>query len=606
MRVRIASVLAVASCLAAGLTLTACGSSASGPTVALVAVSASVRAAVANAVTVSPLPGTPDASPATQISFLGPAGTTVTGVRASGSRSGAHVGVLRAYSTGTGESFLPSRAFAQGETVTVTARVRSGPMAGRHLHSTFTVAVQAPISQVQFPLAPGDPNAVQHYVSAPSLTPSLVHVTTPAAPSATPGYLLLAPYQGLGTPGPMIADQSGSLVWFHPLPTNMAATNLSVGSYAGQPVLEWWQGRILGLGFGQGEDVIYDSSYREVASVRAGNGYMADLHVTRLTPAGTAFLDAYDPVRMNLSAAGGDAAGVLSDSVIQEIDVRTGLVMWEWHALGHIPFGDSKNPAPKTSYPWDFVHVNSVDPGSSGDLLVSFRNTWSLDDVDLHSGGFRWRIGGVHSTFRLGPDVKFYWQHDASFQPGNRISLFDNGSNPPEEKQSRGLLLDVDHHAHTVRLEEQFANPSRTLLASSQGSTLALPGGNWLLGYGGLPDFTEFDSSGRVLLDGRLGRGVQNFRTSLASWSGQPPGSPSAVLIAGVPPSVAVSWNGATAVSSWRLLAGASPTSLAPVATVPRAGFQTTISLPAGGAYAAVQALDAAGTVLGVSATLVG
>jgi len=64
-----------------------------------------VAKAAAGAVAVSPQAGTPDASPSTQISFLGAPGTQVSDVRVSGSRSGAHGGVLRAYSTGTGESF---------------------------------------------------------------------------------------------------------------------------------------------------------------------------------------------------------------------------------------------------------------------------------------------------------------------------------------------------------------------------------------------------------------------------------------------------------------------------------------------------------------------
>ena len=37
-------------------------------------------------------------------------------------------------------------------------------------------------------------------------------------PRRAPGDLFLAPYQGDGSPGPMITDQSGGLVWFHPLP----------------------------------------------------------------------------------------------------------------------------------------------------------------------------------------------------------------------------------------------------------------------------------------------------------------------------------------------------------------------------------------------------
>ena len=59
---------------------------------------------------------------------------------------------------------------------------------------------------------------------------------------------------------------------------------------------------------------------------------------------------------------------MLTDSVIQEIDVKTGLVMWEWHALGHIPVAESHNPAPKSPYPWDYVHINSISPGAGSNL----------------------------------------------------------------------------------------------------------------------------------------------------------------------------------------------------------------------------------------------
>ena len=93
--------------------------------------------------------------------------------------------------------------------------------------------------------------------------------------------------------------------------------------------------------------------------------------------------------------------------------------------------------------------------------------------------------------------------------------MFDNGSDPPKEKQSRGLLLAPNTANHSVTLVKQFTNPTKTLLAESQGNLLQLsapPGGNWLLGYGGLPNFTEFDASGHVLLDGTLGKNVQNFQ----------------------------------------------------------------------------------------------
>lgn len=561
------------------------------------------RPSAAGPVAVSPQPGTPDASASTQISFLGGAGTQVSDVHVVGSRSGAHGGVLRPYSTGTGESFLPSRPFSPGESVTVHAVV-----GGVAVGTSFTIAHQAPVGQKQFPLNPGDPNAIQHYSSAPSLTPSTVHITTPAKPGAAPGDLFLAPYQGLGTPGTMIAEQNGALVWFRPLPAGDSASNFQVQQYEGKPVLTWWQGRILEVGFGQGEDEIYDTSYQHVATVRAGNGYHADLHEILLTPEGTAWIDAFDPIEMNLSREGGKANGVLTDSIVEEVDVKTGLVMWEWHALTHIPPSESNNPAPKYSYPWDYVHINSISPGPSSDVLLSSRNTWTLYDVDIRSGAIRWEIGGRHSSFKQGAGTRFYWQHDAEFQPDGLISVFDNGSDPPKEKQSRGLLLKVDQASRTVSLVKQFVNPTKTLLAESQGNTLALPGGDWLMGYGRLPNFTEYDSSGHVLLDGTLGREVQDFRTYLSPWSATPTTRPSLVAkAAGAGAmSVAVSWNGATNVASWRVLAGASATTLAPAASVPKQGFQTTVAVPSAGPYVAVQALDGAGNVLATSPTVKG
>jgi hypothetical protein len=561
---------------------------------------ASAHAAAANSITVSPLPGTSDAAPQTQISFLGGAGTTVSDVKVTGTRSGTHPGTLQAYSTGTGESFLPSRAFTQGETVHVSAQV-----AGQAVRTTFRIANLAPVSQQQFPLNPGNAQAVQHYRSAPTLTPSTVTVTTPAAPSATPGDFFLAPYQGKGSPGPMIVDQAGKLIWFHPIPAGDSATNFEVQQYDGQQVLTWWQGRVLELGFGQGHVEIYNTSYQPVGQIQAGPGYFEDLHEVRITPQGTAWIDAFQPDEINLSSIGGYAHAVVNDSIVEEIDIKTGLVMWEWHALGHIALVDSYSPMPRhTTKNWDYVHINSIDPGSSNDLLLSSRNTWAIYDVNLHTGAIDWRIGGKHSSFKLGAGVKFYYQHDAEWQPGGMISVFDNGGTPPHEKQSRGLLLAPNLSTHTVSLVKAFTNPTKTLLATSQGDLLNLQDGNWLMGYGGLPNFTEYNSAGKVIYDATLGRGVQDFRTYLFPWSGQPTSPPSiAAQSTGAAMTVEASWNGATTVTAWRVLAGTTPSGLAPVATASKTSFETTISAPSA-PYVEVVALGASGQVLGTSAAI--
>jgi len=598
MTTRIALLLSPLAVMA--VAVSSCGEASSEAQVQLTP-AATLAEAKANPIAVSPLPGTEDASPNTQISFLGPAGTKVAGVSVVGSRSGAHAGKLEPYSTGTGESFLLEEPFKSGEQVAVHALVGVGTP-NQPVTTTFTVAHQASVSQLPFPLNRGDASARQRYATLPGVAPSTVKITTPARPGAAPGYLFLAPYQGAGTPGPMIAAQDGTLVWFHPLPKGWDATNFQVQRYEGKPVLTWWQGRVVRVGFGEGEDVIYDSSYRLLARVRGGNGYKADLHEIRLTPQGTAWIDEFDPIHMSLRSVHGSSKGILTDSVVQQIDVKTGLVMWEWHALGHIALKDSYNGVPKTSYPWDYVHVNSVDEGSSGDVLLSARNTWALYDVDLRTGAFRWQLGGPHSSFKLGPGVKTYWQHDAEWQPDGTISVFDNGSTPPKERQSRGVILKPNLSSHTVALERALTNPRFTLRADAQGNLAALAGGDWLMGYGNLPNFTEYDSSGHVLLDGTLARGIQDFRTYLSPWSGHPAAPPAIVAKrSGMAVSVKTSWNGATDVASWQLLAGPSPSSLTPIASAVKSGFETTLGAATGVAYFATRALGPAGEALGTS-----
>jgi hypothetical protein len=603
---RIGAVMAtMTAALTLSVGLAACGeASSSHAAVNALTPTADKAEAQANAVAVSPLPGTEDASPDTQVSFLGEPGTTIADVSVVGSRSGNHSGKLERYSTGTGMSFIPNSPFQAGEQVAVHALVGVGAGTPQEPVTTvFTVAHQAAVSQEEFPNNPGNAHDVQHYASAPTLTPSTVKLTKPAQAGASPGDLFLAPYQGEGSAGPMISEQDGALVWFHPLPAGYESTNFQVQQYEGKPVLTWWQGRILKVGFGQGEDEIYDTSYQPVAKVWAGNGYKADLHVISLTPQGTAWVDSFDPIHMNLRSVHGASNGILTDSVVQEIDIKTGLVMWEWHALGHIPLHDSYNTVPSNSYPWDYIHINSIAPGTSGDVLLSARNSWELYDVNIKTGTFNWQLGGGHSNFKLGPGTKTYWQHDAEWQPGGLISVFDNGSTPPKEKQSRGVLLKPDYTNKTVSLVKAFTNPTKTLLAPAQGSLIKLSEGNWLMGYGNLPNFTEYNTAGQVLLDGELGPNVQDFRTYLSPWSGHPTTSPAIVTKRnGSSVTVLTSWNGATDIASWQILAGSSPTAPAPVMSVPKVGFQSTSTVVTSGAYIEVKALDANGNVLGTSA----
>jgi len=558
------------------------------------------------AVTVSPAPGSRDASALTQISFLGVPASELSGVAVSGSRTGAHSGHLAAYSQGDGASFLPSRPFAPGENVTVRATLTAGGRA-TPLAFSFQVAVRDTFGEAGGSTPPA-PRAseYQHFRSRPDLRPPTVSVTADAAGTA-PGDLLLGPYSGPGQYGPMILDERGGLVWFKPLsPAGTRAADLRVQSYLGKEVLTWWQDPLITPGDRRAGIVIDDSSYRQIAVVRAGNGYQPDLHEFQITPQDTALITVYDGILCNLSPVGGPAHGAVADTLMQEIDLATGLVRYEWHSLDHVPLSDSYvSPRPGSlKEPFDFFHINSVDVMRSGDFLIDARNTWAAYDVNRQTGQVRWRLGGKRSSFKLGAGAGTAYQHDAVEQPNGNITFFDNGATPKAHSQSRAIELALNTQAMTATLVRRDEH-APALLAGSQGSTQALPGGDWMVGWGQAPWFTEYGPTGQVLFDAHLPPSYESYRVFRQPWSATPATPPAFALVrAGKRASVYASWNGATAVASWRVLAGSSRASLAPLASAPRSGFETAIGLappPAAGSWLEVQALDASGAVLGVS-----
>jgi hypothetical protein len=185
------------------------------------------------------------------------------------------------------------------------------------------------------------------------------------------------------------------------------------------------------------------------------------------------------------------------------------------------------------------------------------------------------------------------------------LTVFDNASSPPEEPQSRALLLDVDTAAMRVTLKHAYTHPAG-LLADNQGSVQLLPDGRVFVGWGAEPYFSEFAGQGELLLDGGLPVNDQSYRAFTFGWSGRPPGRP-AVVVRPNPArgsAVYVSWNGATDVESWTVLAGKSPSALATAGSQPRAGFETMISVNSEGPYFAVIAQDGRGRQLGRSATV--
>jgi hypothetical protein len=451
---------------------------------------------------------------------------------------------------------------------------------------------------------------IESFISRPDLKPVRisVYVSPALGISGASQKLVLAPRgYSPGAPGQqgvMVLGAKGRLLWFKP--TVGIPTNLRVQQYQGRPVLTWWEGQVVG-GYGKGTGQVFDETYQQVATVSASNGLDADLHEFLLTPAGTALITAYSLIKTDLSRLGGPRNGQVLDGVVQEVDMVSGKVLFEWHSLDHVDLAESYNTPPGSSStaPFDYFHINSIDVAPDRDLLVSARNTWAVYKIARRSGAVVWRLHGKRSDFIMGEGARFYWQHDARALGSSGISLFDDGATPPKEEQSRGIVLGIDVATMNATLERQYTHPAR-LLAPNQGSMQVLEDGGALVGWGAEPYFSQFGPDGVLLMDGRMPNNVQSYRTYRYDWVGKPIDSPTLAIRSSsvIGATVYASWNGATELAYWDVLAGSGSASLKPVARSARTGFETAIGVTSSGPYYAVIGLDSAGAELGRSQTV--
>ncbi len=563
---------------------------------------------------VLPFNGTPDASPRSTIDFLGIAPGQIVSVSVWGSRSGAHAGRPSALPDGRGTTFEPDRQFADGDVVSVRAVLRA-PAAGssptRTIGSTFTVSAPLRAASLrhavrEFPAqAEARPaqasQPVQTFFSQPGLkVPQMTW--SGADPDPQIGDIFtdaeLTPQQG-----PMILDPYGALVWFQPLPA-MTAFNVQVQRYHGQSVLTYWQGKLTN-GIGQGQDVVLNHSYQLVKSVGAGNGYRADSHEFKITSAGTALITVYSPVRSDLRAVGGPKNGVVVDGIIQEVDISSGKVLWEWHALGHIPITDSYAGRPGAG-PWDYFHINSIQDLPGRKLLVAARHTWAVYEIDKRTGKVLWRLGGRRPSFKMGRGTYFEWQHDARIQPNGTLTLFDDGAGfTRNRRQSRGIRLRLNLKKMSAVLVRAYtAQPAQ--LALSRGSMQVLPDNDVFIGWGEAPALSEFGRQGRQVFMGSFSPPFRAYKAYRYQWYGQPATPPSIFVShpASEPATVYASWNGATGVAYWRVRAGPTAAVQSVVGQFQRTSFETVMNIANAGPYYSVQALDQRGHVLGTSAAV--
>ncbi len=500
----------------------------------------------------------------------------------------------------------------------------------------------------------------QSFVSRPDLMPPVVEITRGPAWSdeyeQSEEFTFLTPNYGSKTPsdGAVILDASGELVWMSPAEDDDPEDNpfdLRVQEYQGEPVLTVYEGTSDG-GMGDGEVVILDQSYEEIARVTTGGSLepgQADFHDTTITPEDTMLIAAYVPAPADLRDVGGPEDGYIQDAVIQEVDIATGEVLFEWSAIGHVPltqtlldFEDeqaelekeageaegSAEAAPSAApdaqsgppelgseeHPFDYFHINSVTEDHDGSLLVSARHTNAVYQVDRPTGAVEWTLGGSASDFAMGDGAEFSWQHDAHRSTDGTLTLLDNHSHGgSDDESSRGLRLALDGDTMTAEVATEYLPPADRV-ASSMANAQQLANGNMLIGWGARPHYSEYTPGGELIYDvchGDECRGDEfeggggSYRAYKFAWEGRPATEPDVTVQERDDERFAhVSWNGATEVTRWRLMAGEDEGSVTEQAVVDREGFETAIPVPDEAAelpYAVVEALDAEGTVLGTA-----
>lgn len=556
-----------------------------------------VSAARKAGVSVSPGPTARNASVWSEISFRGIPAAKAGSIMVRGSRSGAHRFARKRHADNRGFSLVMKRPFLKSERVAVRTGLRiPGARGGDYRFKVENIGGPRVKRNGKSKLAPAGPSV---YRSRPDLVPPALDVRKNSPEAGTDPVFV-----GSKSRGAAIYSPAGEPIWFRP----MRSTDFRTQTYRGKPVLTWFESPTEGSKLKRASYAIANRAYKVIERFTPGNGYSADSHELRLTKRNTAYITSYRTVRRDLRFLGLPKDGRVSDSIAQEVDLRTGRVIWEWHSLDHVPVRQSYANGPKfPGNPYDYFHINSISDTADGNVLISGRSANAVYKVNRRTGRVIWTLGGKSSDFELGPGALFSWQHDAQALTGNRVSIFDNADSPvaeaPWADQSRGIVLQLDNKAKTATLAGEFKHPQKPL-APTQANLQPLGTGNYFVGWGQVPWITEYTADGEIVFDATVRDTGSFYRAYRQPWSGRPAAPVDAAVEAAGPDSTTVwaSWNGDTSVRAWRVLAGPGEGSLVTQGEFPRTGFETTMTIPSGQPAIRVEGLGENGKVLGTSA----
>lgn len=266
--------------------------------------------------------------------------------------------------------------------------------------------------------------------------------------------------------------------------------------------------------FGFFNYVIFDSALAPIDTMVVTQPFITDSHEGQMWSDSTFMMLGLDyrPFDMSAIVQGGQPNASLMATVIQERHLTTDSVLFEWSAFGRIPVTDATGDIELRQRTIDYVHANSIERDSDGNLIVSCRHLDEVIKVRRSDGSIAWRLGGVESKNKQFTFIDddhdgvqgFSHQHTARLTKTGTLLLFDNGNLKPIQR-SRVVEYRLDTVAMTATRIWSYT-PEPPIYCASQGSVQELPNGNLLIGYSATDDTRiaeEVSRNGTVVMQMR-------------------------------------------------------------------------------------------------------
>ncbi|NQY66410.1 MAG: aryl-sulfate sulfotransferase [Flavobacteriales bacterium] len=282
------------------------------------------------------------------------------------------------------------------------------------------------------------------------------------------------------------------------------------------------------LGYAESDKYyLMDTTYTIVDSIECAKDRNTDYHDIYFKQNGNPLLLCYDwiaDVDLTYLDPSFTDQGVVKDYYIQELDIATKDLLYEWTTLGVLDYADNKHLTNYANFLINYIHMNSVSETMDGNILLSLRKFDEVTKVSTIDSSIIWRLGGNNSDFTfINDSLGFCSQHDAQELPNGNILLYDNAnytSNKP-----RVVEYELDMNAMTATLVKEFEN-NYILSADNQGNVQYLDNGNYFVCWGGVnlanPNVTEFNPAGQkvfeLFIDSALTYSGMSYRAYRFMW----------------------------------------------------------------------------------------